>query len=228
MSGGAVSELSERRIVLGGEEAVSSDIFPSSVAYVALGHLHKPQAISGQTTIRYAGSPFPMSVTEKDYKHSIVVLDLDDAGRMKTELLPTPRPVAFYRVPSLGAAPLEAVEAELRRLEIEDPGEDRRPFLEVAVQLSSAEPELRRRIEDALEGKPVRLTRIVRQTAGQGGTLADAAEESATLSDLEPAHVFASRHSEAYGTAPPDDLTKAFDEVLAVVLSGNDEPGGAV
>lgn len=227
MSGGAVSELSERRIVLGGEEAVSSDIFPSSVAYVALGHLHKPQSISGQTTIRYAGSPFPMSVTEKDYKHSIVVLDLDDAGSIKTALLPTPRPVAFYRVPSLGAAPLEAVAAELRRLEIEDPGEDRRPFLEVAVQLNSAEPELRRRIDAALEGKPVRLTRIVRQTAGQGGTLADAAEESATLSELEPAHVFASRHSEAYGTAPPDDLRRAFDEVLAAVLSGDDEPGGA-
>lgn len=228
MSGGAVSELSERRIVLGGEEAVSSDIFPSSVAYVALGHLHKPQSISGQTTIRYAGSPFPMSVTEKDYKHSIVVLDLDDAGSIKTDLLPTPRSVAFYRVPSLGAAPLEAIEDELRHLAIEDPGEDRRPFLEVAVQLSSAEPELKRRIDAALEGKPVRLTRIVRQTAGQGGTLADAAEESATLSELEPAHVFARRHAEAYGTAPPDDLRRAFDEVLAGVLSGNDEPGGAV
>jgi DNA repair protein SbcD/Mre11 len=65
LSGGAVSELSERRIVIGGEEAVSSDIFPASVAYVALGHLHKPQSISGATVIRYAGSPFPMSVTEK-------------------------------------------------------------------------------------------------------------------------------------------------------------------
>jgi exonuclease SbcD len=123
---------------------------------------------------------------------------------------------------------LEAVEDELRRLEIEDPGEDRRPFLEVAVQLSSAEPELRRRIESALEGKPVRLTRIVRHTAGEGGTLADAAEESATLNELEPAHVFASRHSEEYGTAPPDDLRMAFDEVLAGVLSATDEPSGAV
>ena len=38
----AMSALSERRIVIGGEEAVSADIFPASVAYVALGHLHKP------------------------------------------------------------------------------------------------------------------------------------------------------------------------------------------
>jgi len=227
MSGGEVSELSERRILVGGEEAVSSDIFSSSVAYVALGHLHKPQSIPGQTTIRYAGSPFPMSVTEKDYKHSIVILDLDDAGSVKTDLLLTPRPVAFYRVPSLGAAPLEVIEDELRYLKIADCAEDRRPFLEIVVQLRSAEPELRQRIEGALEGKPVRLTRIVRQTAGQEGALAGAVEESMTLNELEPAYVFARRHVEAYGTEPPDDLKKAFDEVLVSTLSPNDGAGGA-
>ncbi len=226
MSGGAVSELSERRIVIGGEEAVSSDIFPASVAYVALGHLHKPQSISGQTIIRYAGSPFPMSVAEKDYQHSIVLIDVDKAGCMKTDLVRTPRPVAFHRVPAAGAAPLDIVEAELRRIEIDDPGEHRRPFLEVAVRLDGAEPELRQRIEAALEGKPVRLTRIVRQTEGQGGTLADAVEGDTALDELEPAHVFARRHAEGYGVEPPDDLKRAFDEVLIAALSPNDDKTG--
>ncbi len=226
MSGGAVSELSERRIVIGGEEAVSSDIFPASVAYVALGHLHKPQSVSGQTTIRYAGSPFPMSVAEKDYPHSIVVIDLDKTGGMKTGLVRTPRPVAFYRVPTVGAATLDIVEDELRRIEIDDPGEYRRPYIEVAVQLDEAEPELRQRIEAALEGKPVRLTRIVRQTEGQGGALADAVEGDTALDALDPAHVFAHRHAEEYGVEPPDDLKRAFDEVLIGVLSLNDDGTG--
>jgi exonuclease SbcD len=224
ITGGAVSELSERRIVVGGQEAISTDIFTSSVAYAALGHLHKPQSVSGPTSVRYAGSPFPMSVTEKDYEHSIVILDIDEAGGMKINLLRTPRPVAFYRVPLTGAAPLKAVEDELRRLEIEDPGEDRRPFLEIAVQLTSAEPELRRRIEGALEGKPVRLTRIVRQTAGEKGTLADSFAKTVMLNELEPADIFARRHSDEYGTEPPDGLKKAFEEVLAGVLSPSDEP----
>jgi len=226
ISGGAVSELSERRIVIGGEEAVASDIFPPGVAYVALGHLHKPQSISGQTIIRYAGSPFPMSVAEKVYQHSIVVIDFDDAGAIKTDLVQTPRPVAFYRVPTIGAAPLDIVEDELRRLELDDPGEDCRPFLEVAVRLDGAEPELRQRIEAALEGKPVRLTRIVRQTEGQGGTLADAVEGDTALDELEPAHVFARRHAEEYRVEPPDDLRRAFDEVLIGVLSPNDDKTG--
>ena len=226
MSGGAVSELSERRIVIGGEEAVPSDIFPATVAYVALGHLHKPQSISGHTLIRYAGSPFPMSVTEKDYHHSIVIIDLDKRDGVKTALLRTPRPVPFYRVPTVGAAPLEIVADELRRMELDDPGEHRRPFLEVAVQLEGAEPDLRRRIDAALEGKPVRLTRILRQSAGQGGTLADAVEGGTVLDELDPAHVFTRRHAEAYGVAPPEDLKRAFDELLTRIVSPDDDRTG--
>jgi exonuclease SbcD len=223
ISGGEVSELSERRIVVGGQEAVCSDIFTPGISYVALGHLHKPQSISGPTNIRYAGSPFPMSVTEKDYEHSVVMVDLDETGGVKIELLRTPRPVAFYRIPSTGAAPLNVVEDELRRLEVEDPGEDRRPFLEIAVQLTSAEPELRRRIDDALFGKPVRLTRIVRQTAGEKGALADGLAKTVMLEELEPTHVFARRYSDQYGVEPPDDLKRAFDEVLNDVLSPIEE-----
>lgn len=223
MSGGAVSELSERRIVIGGEEAVSSDIFPASVSYVALGHLHKPQSVSGQAVIRYAGSPFPLSVSERDYEHSIVVIDFDATASMTIDLLPTPRPVAFLRVPQFGAAPLDQIEDELRHIEVEDPGHDLRPFLEVAVQLDGAEPELRPRIEAALDGKPVRLTRIVRQAEGQGGTLADVVEGDTELDALEPAHVFARRHVEEYGVEPAAELTRAFEEVLTGILSPEDD-----
>lgn len=153
MSGGAVSELSERRIIIGGEEAVSSDIFPACVAYAALGHLHKPQSVSAPTIIRYAGSPFPMSVAERNYQHSIVVIDLESAEITKIHLIQTPRPVAFHRVPAAGATPLAVVEDALRRIELDDPGAHLRPFLEVVVQLDEAEPELRQKIDAALAGK---------------------------------------------------------------------------
>jgi exonuclease SbcD len=226
VSGGAVSTLSERRIVIGGEEAVSNDIFPASVAYVALGHLHKPQLISGQTIVRYAGSPFPMSVAEADYHHSIVVLDLNGSPAVKTTLLRTPRPIAFYRVPTTGAAPLDTVEDTLRGLRLDDPGEHRRPFLEVAIRLEAAEPDLRRRIDEALEGKPVRLTRVMRQMAGQGGTLADTVEGATTLDMLDPAQVFARRHVEEYGREPPDDLQRAFNDVFNSIGSTRTGQGG--
>lgn len=77
-----------------------------------------------------------------------------------------------------------------------------------------------------MEGKPVRLTRIVRQAEGQKGVLADALEADTALDELEPAHVFAHRHVEEYGVEPPDDLKRAFDEVLVDVLSPNDDKTG--
>ncbi|MBF6624336.1 MAG: exonuclease subunit SbcD, partial [Pseudomonas stutzeri] len=64
MAGGAVSEESERNIVIGHAEALPASLFPASIAYVALGHLHKPQRVAGQERIRYSGSPLPLSFAE--------------------------------------------------------------------------------------------------------------------------------------------------------------------
>jgi hypothetical protein len=58
--------------------------------------------------------------------------------------------------------------------------------------------------------------------------LADAVEGATELDALAPAHVFARRHVEVYGVEPPDDLTRAFNEVLTGVLSPDDQrTGGA-
>ncbi len=42
MQGGETSD-SERPIIIGNEEALSTTLFEDAVDYVALGHLHKPQ-----------------------------------------------------------------------------------------------------------------------------------------------------------------------------------------
>jgi exonuclease SbcD len=41
--GGALSELSERKVLGGNQHALPLDLFPDDCAYVALGHLHRPQ-----------------------------------------------------------------------------------------------------------------------------------------------------------------------------------------
>src|SRR5690606_25272403 len=87
VAGGAVSEMSERRIVVGGEEAQAASLFDARSAYVALGHLHRAQDITGLTHIRYAGSPFPLSATERDYRHSITVLQVSPGKTEISEIL---------------------------------------------------------------------------------------------------------------------------------------------
>lgn len=217
VAGGAISELSERRIVVGGEEAQAASLFGADAAYVALGHLHRAQDIPGPTRIRYAGSPFPLSATERDYRHSVSVVRVSP-GKCDVEELPIPRAVPFLRVPEAGAAPLDEVVTALEALDID--GElprEAHPFLEVAVAVSGPEPHLQARVLAALDGKAVRLTRIERQQV-QAESPAPGALSAANLGELRPDDVFAALHARSHGGIPPgDDLARAFAQLLVEV-----------
>lgn len=219
VAGGAISELSERRIVVGGEEAQASSLFDDRAAYVALGHLHRAQDVPGPCPIRYSGSPFPLSATERDYCHSISVVKLMQGAAAEVGEVPIPRPVPFIAVPRAGAAPLDAVVAEIEALVLDaDLPRGQYPFIEVTVAVEGPEPHLQARVLAALADKPVRLTRIVRQSAAKpeadAGAVAGALS-GANLGELLPADVFAALHAARYGGNPPsDDLAAAFARLL--------------
>ena len=212
VAGGAVSELSERRIMVGGQEAVATSVFPPA-AYVALGHLHRPQALGGGH-IRYSGAPLPLSGTERDYRHSVALVEIGADGVARTELVETPRPVAMLRVPRLGALELDGLEAALAALELPEPTIGP-AFVEVAVRLDAPQPGLRARVETALAGRAARLLRVERVSAGEAGSLSEVAAAGLGLGDLSPEEVFVRRHAEEYGAPPPPELLAAFRDLLA-------------
>ena len=76
VAGGIELEGAERRILVGGQHAVPHDVFPPEASYVALGHLHKAQAV-GRDTVRYSGSLIPLSATEQPYLHGVTLVSLD-------------------------------------------------------------------------------------------------------------------------------------------------------
>ena len=93
--GGEPTE-SERDIRVGGVDHVAAGVF-AGADYVALGHLHGPQQLTGPegTVLRYSGSPLAYSFSEKDHAKSTVLLDLSGSS-VTTELVaaPTPRRLA--------------------------------------------------------------------------------------------------------------------------------------
>ncbi len=160
MTGGEISEESERRIVIGGTEALSANMFDNHVAYAALGHLHLAQKVGKQDHLRYCGSPIPLSFAEVDYQHQVLRVDLDGEHVSNITPLFVPRAVELLRVPRQPQV-LAKVLVALTALDIpRDTPTDRMPFLEVRVLLDAPEPGLRATIEQALEGKPVRLAKI--------------------------------------------------------------------
>jgi exonuclease SbcD len=77
---GSSSSESERDIHIGGLGAVDSTVFPEAFAYVALGHLHRPQSTDKTGRVRYSGSPIALSFSEVDDKKEIRLLDVTGKG----------------------------------------------------------------------------------------------------------------------------------------------------
>ncbi len=216
MLGGQTSDDSERRIVVGGSQALSASLFGEQVAYAALGHLHLAQRVGGQDGVRYCGSPLPLSFAEVNYPHQVLQLDLADGAVSAITALPVPRAVDLLRVPAQHA-PLPEVLAALQALVVPDQADpQRQPYLEVRVLLTAPEPGLRSQIEAALADKPVRLAKIDTRLMLPG--TADAAQTHASLDDLQglqPAAVFEQLYRSQYQADVPPALQQAFAELLS-------------
>lgn len=212
MVDGQSSQDSERRIVIGGTEALPASMFDPQVAYVALGHLHLAQRVGGHEHRRYCGSPLPLSFSEVGYQHQVLRIDLDGPAVAAVTPLPVPRAVQLLRVPAQ-PAPLDEILAALEALELPDAPQYEQPFLEVRVLLDGPEPGLRGRVEAALAGKPVRLAKIepTRRHAAS-----DPAEQALTLDQLarlQPDDIFRRLWTQRYGDEAPPEQLAAFAEL---------------
>ncbi len=163
MQGGETSD-SERPIIIGNEEALSTALFDDAIDYVALGHLHKPQKV-GQEHIRYSGSPIPLSFSEINYKHQIVAVTIDptqtDESRLQFEAAAIPRSVQLHKI----KGELNDVFTQLKALphgEIDNI--DHREYVDIEYHTAvPPQPNLRQQFEDALPKGRYRLVRISRQ-----------------------------------------------------------------
>lgn len=216
LDGGAVSADSERRIVVGGLEALSAAMFDKHIAYAALGHLHLPQSVGGRDWVRYSGSPLPLSFSEIEYPHQVVVLELEGEAVKSIDKLLVPRAVDLLRIPSR-PAPLPDVLAQLHQWTAAEPDleEERWPYLEVRVLFDAPEPGARADIESALVGKPLRLAGIdVSYTRGERADDDDVVSMLGDLSQLQPEDVLQRHYQKQYGSAVPSDLLQAFQTLL--------------
>lgn len=217
LTGGQVSEDSERRIVVGGAEALSASLFDPGIAYVALGHLHLAQTVGGDATRRYCGSPLPMSFSEIHYPHQVVVVELAGEAVASVRSVPVPRTVDLLRVPPR-PAPLPEVLAALGVLPDVPPDaqpDDLWPYLQVRVQLTQPEPGLRAQIEVALAGKAVRLVRIETSLAASAAAQAAPPVSLDELGALSPAAFFERLYRHRFNDTPPSpELLGAFAELL--------------
>lgn len=198
------------RLIMGGVECIPASAFHQDLKYVALGHIHKAQRIGGKEHIRYSGSPLPMSFSELNYKHQVIVFELDnEVSNLKS--LEIPVFVPLQRIP-LSPKPLHEVVDLLEQLPEVDKSLAIAPYLEVRVLLDKPEPALRHKIETALVGKNVKLAKIdVKYPASTEQATEFITQEK--LSELQPQDVFKKIYQTRYSDDVPPMMMQLFKQV---------------
>ena len=203
------------RVIMGGLESVTSDSFPRELAYTALGHIHKAQKVGGREEVRYSGSPLPMSFSETNYRHQVVLVTLEGRTPASIEPLIIPQTVALIRVPKVPVPPaqvLEALRALPDKLET-DSACALAPFLEVRVLLTEPAPGFRNEVEEVLTNKFVRLVSIVPSYPKQAGNTEERVLSIHDLQQIDPLDMIKRTYESKYANALPESLERLFREV---------------
>jgi exonuclease SbcD len=87
VAGGEITD-SERQLTVGGTGTVDAALF-APFSYTALGHLHRPQTVSGHTTVVYSGTPLAYSFSEEHPK-SITIVDMGPDGQCAIDTVTVP------------------------------------------------------------------------------------------------------------------------------------------
>lgn len=201
VAGGMESEGAERRILVGGQHAVPHDVFPAEASYVALGHLHKAQAV-GRDTVRYSGSLIPLSATEQPYAHGVTLVSLDGA-QVTSEHIPIDRPVPFLRLPEAGDMRLTELGDYLAALGLQpDLPINERPFVQIRLTRDGLPPGFREEIDRIAGNFPVRI--VDARVAAIPGALNEAVltDSLIRLAERDPEDLFKLAFEREFGAAP--------------------------
>ncbi|WP_090241523.1 exonuclease subunit SbcD [Pseudomonas guineae] len=211
---GASASDSVREIYVGSLEAFPTSAFPPA-AYIALGHIHRPQKVGGLEHIRYCGSPIALSFDEAKQQKEVLLVELDSSGLRQITALPVPR-----------FQPLLSLRGSLKELEVAiqeaaKQGSAEQPvWLEVLVGTDDYLSDLQLRIAALCEGLPVEVLRIRRERGTASASLQGRAKE--TLDELSVEEVFAQRlSSETLADDEQKPLLQLYQQVVSELREGD-------
>jgi len=193
-----------RELYVGSLAHVGEEVFPSSIDYLALGHLHVPQAVGSAEHIRYCGSPIPMGYGEAKQQKSVVIVDFR-LGKPKIKLLPIPCFQELVRI----VGSLEDILAKIEELK----QEESTAWLEIEYTGSDIIGNLREMLDEAMADSAMEIRRIKnRRVMDQ---ILNRAGEDETLDDLDAGDVF-TRCLDAFDVPNEDrvELTVSYNEII--------------
>jgi len=197
---GAIPGGGEHQITIGIEYAISPSRLPATASYVALGHVHRPQAVRGAPSpTRYAGSLLQLDFGEKEQKKSVTIVDvsLGKPAKVREVTLSAGR-----RLLDISGNIDEVLANGEKLLDA---------YLRVFVVTDGPVPGIAERVRQALPNAVDVSLRYERS---------EVMDDGPTLASLQPRDQFLSFFRREHGVQEvPGDLMDAFDEVLEDVAA---------
>ncbi|WP_321495211.1 exonuclease SbcCD subunit D C-terminal domain-containing protein [uncultured Desulfobacter sp.] len=193
-----------RELYVGSLAHVGAEVFPSAIDYLALGHLHVPQAVGSAEHIRYCGSPIPMGYGEATQEKKVVLIEFNSTTPNIQEL---PVPCFQELVRIVGS--LDDIHAKLEKLKKEESA----AWLEIEYTGSDIIGNLRKMLDEAMADSAMEIRRIKNRRV-MDRVISTVAEDE-TLDDLDAGDVF-TRCLDAFGVPDEsrEELTVSYNEIL--------------
>lgn len=202
-----------RELYVGSLAHVGEEVFPSSIDYLALGHLHVPQSVGGAENIRYSGSPIPMGYSEATQEKSVVIIEFSrHPSKITLKKVPCFQPLVRI------AGSLDDIHAKVEQLK----KEESRAWLEIEYTGRDIIGNLREMLDEALAESAMEIRRIKNKRLIDRVLSTIAKDE--TLDDLDAGDVFA-RCLDAFDV--PDEeregLTESYNEIIKDLLEDDSD-----
>ena len=218
--GAKVSE-SERDIYVGNLENYPKEAFPPA-DYTALGHIHRPQAVSTSRHIHYSGSPIYLSFDELSYTKRVIKLSFNkhaDSTHPNGQPAFTPQMTSleipcFQAMQVLSGSVTEII-TKIQSFALCQ-HEDKSAMTWVMVKLNDPafQGNVANAINEAANGRSVVITKIIRERDHSRQSLSSQHQEN--LDDLTPMDVFTKRIERAPVADHIDE--KALQELYSSVV----------
>ncbi|EGV44500.2 exonuclease subunit SbcD [Bizionia argentinensis JUB59] len=208
VQGAHVSE-SMRDIQIGNQAGVNGSIFGDEPDYVALGHIHKPYAVSESRNIYYSGSPICLSFSEKEEEKLVNIITVSGKNT-DIEILPIPK----FRDLVAFKGTLEEVKTQLSNY-IQNTGLV--SLAEIIVNEPNENIQIRQDLDELLDSQENENLKIIKSKLNfinkvRGAS--EAFEPGISVADVTPMEMFEKRLELDGNQENIDDLKNAFRQIL--------------